>query len=193
MASRYRKKFALPEDFMEILESYSREVLRDQPIDIIEFSYLYFKALEEVSPICIHLLSEYLSTDNFRAPLTNSTTQERAKTFPLTKTTGHQVRRERMKKARTSKKKTRAITMRMEIGSKPTVRKEKSMVKKQLRRTVMETNKQRTHSMKKEKRIVKEGKKNKTTEMKTSSSKTKTTATKTNKTMATRNKMVITD
>ena len=49
MASRYRKKFALPEDFMEILESYSREVLRDQPIDIIEFSYLYFKALEEVS------------------------------------------------------------------------------------------------------------------------------------------------
>ena len=51
MASRYRKKFALPEDFMEILEGYSREVLRDQPIDIIEFSYLYFKALEEVSPI----------------------------------------------------------------------------------------------------------------------------------------------
>ena len=49
MASRYRKKFALPEDFMETLEAYSREVLRDQPIDIIEFSYLYFKALEEVS------------------------------------------------------------------------------------------------------------------------------------------------
>ena len=49
MASRYRKKFALPEDFMEILENYSREVLRDQPIDIVEFSYLYFKALEEVS------------------------------------------------------------------------------------------------------------------------------------------------
>ena len=58
MASRYRKKFALPEDFMEILESYSREVLRDQPIDIIEFSYLYFKALEEVSPNCIHLQTE---------------------------------------------------------------------------------------------------------------------------------------
>ena len=49
MASRYRKKFALPEDFMDILEAYSREVLRDQPLDIIEFSYLYFKALEEVS------------------------------------------------------------------------------------------------------------------------------------------------
>ena len=47
MASKYRKKFALPEDFYQILESYSREVLRDQPLDIIEFSYLYFKAMEE--------------------------------------------------------------------------------------------------------------------------------------------------
>ena len=49
MASKYRKKFELPEGFYEVLENYSREVLRDQPLDIIEFSYLYFKALEEVS------------------------------------------------------------------------------------------------------------------------------------------------
>ena len=48
MASKYRKKFDLPENFYYILENYSREVLRDQPLDIIEFSYLYFKALEEV-------------------------------------------------------------------------------------------------------------------------------------------------
>jgi len=47
MASKYRKKFSLPEDFYPVLEDYSREVLRDQPADIIEFSYLYFKALEE--------------------------------------------------------------------------------------------------------------------------------------------------
>ncbi len=51
MASKYRKKFELPEGFMEILEDYSREVLRDQPLDIVEFSYLYFKALEEVSSL----------------------------------------------------------------------------------------------------------------------------------------------
>lgn len=50
MASKYRKKFSLPEGFYPILEAYSREVLRDQPLDIIEFSYLYFKALEEVRP-----------------------------------------------------------------------------------------------------------------------------------------------
>ena len=54
MASKYRKKFELPEGFYDLLENYSREVLRDQPLDIIEFSYLYFKAVEEVS---IHTLT----------------------------------------------------------------------------------------------------------------------------------------
>ena len=49
MASKYRKKFELPAGFYEVLEDYSREVLRDQPLDIVEFSYLYFKSLEEVS------------------------------------------------------------------------------------------------------------------------------------------------
>ena len=49
MASKYRKKFSMPEGFYQILESYSREVLRDQPLDVIEYSFLYFKALEEVS------------------------------------------------------------------------------------------------------------------------------------------------
>ena len=49
MASKYRKKYTLPENFYNVLEDYSREVLRDQPVDIVEFSYLYFKAIEEVS------------------------------------------------------------------------------------------------------------------------------------------------
>ena len=54
MASKYRKKFSLPEGFYPVLEAYCREVLRDQPLDVTEFSYLYFKALEEVSiGICI--------------------------------------------------------------------------------------------------------------------------------------------
>lgn len=47
MASKYRKKFSLPEGFYGVLEDYSREVLRDQPQDIIEFSFLYFQALEQ--------------------------------------------------------------------------------------------------------------------------------------------------
>ena len=48
MASKYRKKFEMPEGFYGILENYTREVLRDQPIDILEYSYLYFKPLDEV-------------------------------------------------------------------------------------------------------------------------------------------------
>tara|TARA_B110000238_G_C15850036_1_gene320617 strand:+ start:70 stop:270 length:201 start_codon:yes stop_codon:yes gene_type:complete len=49
MASKYRKKYTLPENFYTVIEDYSREVLRDQPMDVVEFSYLYFKAIEEVS------------------------------------------------------------------------------------------------------------------------------------------------
>ena len=53
MASKYRKKYTLPDNFYNVLEDYSREVLRDQPVDILEFSYLYFKAIEEVSILCL--------------------------------------------------------------------------------------------------------------------------------------------
>ena len=47
MASKYRKKFELPDGFYKVLEDYTREVLRDQPLDILEYSYLYFKHLDE--------------------------------------------------------------------------------------------------------------------------------------------------
>ena len=47
MASKYRKKFELPEGFYGILEDYTREILRDQPLDILEYSYLYFKHMNE--------------------------------------------------------------------------------------------------------------------------------------------------
>lgn len=49
MASKYRKKFTMPPGFYKMLEDYAKEVVRDQPRDILEFSYLYFKHLEEVS------------------------------------------------------------------------------------------------------------------------------------------------
>ena len=52
MASKYRKKFEMPDGFYNILENYTREVLRDQPIDILEYSYLYFKHLDEVLLLC---------------------------------------------------------------------------------------------------------------------------------------------
>ena len=47
MASKYRKKFDMPEGYYQLLENYCREVLRDQPLDVVEYSWMFFKALED--------------------------------------------------------------------------------------------------------------------------------------------------
>jgi hypothetical protein len=47
MASKYIQKFPIPEGFPEILSDLAKEVLRNQPADILEFSALYFKCLQE--------------------------------------------------------------------------------------------------------------------------------------------------
>lgn len=47
MASKYIQKFPIPQDFPNILHDLAKEVLRYQPEDIIEFSALYFKCLQE--------------------------------------------------------------------------------------------------------------------------------------------------
>ena len=44
MASKYLQKFPVPDQFYEILHDFSREVIRDQPDDIIEYGSLYFEA-----------------------------------------------------------------------------------------------------------------------------------------------------
>ena len=50
MASKYLQKFPVPDNFYEILHDFAREVIRDQPEDIIEYGSLYFDALEQVHP-----------------------------------------------------------------------------------------------------------------------------------------------
>jgi len=47
MASKYIQKFPIPNNFPETLNDLAREILRNQPQDIIEFSALYFKCLQE--------------------------------------------------------------------------------------------------------------------------------------------------
>ena len=47
MASKYIQKFPIPNDFPNILHDLAKEILRYQPDDIIEFSALYFKCLQE--------------------------------------------------------------------------------------------------------------------------------------------------
>ena len=48
MASKYLQKYPIPGDFPQLLHDFTKEVLRDQPDDIYEYGYQYFKALEEV-------------------------------------------------------------------------------------------------------------------------------------------------
>ncbi len=47
MASKYIQKFPVPEGFAEILHDLAKEILRNQPEDILDFSAVYFQCLQE--------------------------------------------------------------------------------------------------------------------------------------------------
>lgn len=46
MASKYLQNYPIPQDFNQILADFTREILRDQPEDIIEYAAQYFEALQ---------------------------------------------------------------------------------------------------------------------------------------------------
>lgn len=46
MASKYLQKYPVPQGFQEVLSDFTREVLRDQPTNIIEYAAKYFEMLE---------------------------------------------------------------------------------------------------------------------------------------------------
>jgi hypothetical protein len=47
MASKYRKLFEVPPDFENILNDFAKEILRNQPRDILDFGIKYFGAIED--------------------------------------------------------------------------------------------------------------------------------------------------
>ena len=47
MASKYLQQFPVPHGFQEVLADLTREILREQPNNIIEFAALYFEGLEK--------------------------------------------------------------------------------------------------------------------------------------------------
>ncbi len=55
MASKYLQKYPVPQGFPDILHDFAKEVLRDQPDNLTEYGWLYFKALEEVIIIELQL------------------------------------------------------------------------------------------------------------------------------------------
>ena len=47
MASKTSQIVTVPEGFNELLEAFTAEIERNQPLDIVDFSVEYFKCLEE--------------------------------------------------------------------------------------------------------------------------------------------------
>ena len=47
MASKYLQSFPVPPGFKEILGDFAKEVIRDQPQDIIEYAADYFEMLQK--------------------------------------------------------------------------------------------------------------------------------------------------
>ncbi|CAD8113043.1 unnamed protein product [Paramecium sonneborni] len=47
MASKYLQKYPVPENFHQILHDFTREVLRDQPDDIIQYGMEYFECMRD--------------------------------------------------------------------------------------------------------------------------------------------------
>ncbi|CAD8115792.1 unnamed protein product [Paramecium primaurelia] len=50
MASKYLQKYPVPENFHQILHDFTREVLRDQPDDIIKYGMEYFESMRDGKP-----------------------------------------------------------------------------------------------------------------------------------------------
>ena len=85
MSSKYIKKHPIPDGFEELLTEFTKEILRNQPLDIIDFGCEFFRCLQEgllldyekieytvsqldIIPTLAHLFSEKL---NFTALGTN--------------------------------------------------------------------------------------------------------------------------
>ena len=47
MSSKYIKKYAIPTGFQDLLSEFTKEILRNQPKDIIDFGIEYFKCLQQ--------------------------------------------------------------------------------------------------------------------------------------------------
>lgn len=60
MASKYLQKYPVPQGFPDILHDFAREVLRDQPENIKEYGWQYFKAIEEVNTLNFNLDQQFL-------------------------------------------------------------------------------------------------------------------------------------
>ena len=69
MASKFIKKFKIPKHFDDILSDFAKEILRNQPKDIIDFGIEYFKGVEKSGKFK-YIELEKNSPENYNIPKT---------------------------------------------------------------------------------------------------------------------------
>ena len=47
MSSKYIKKYSIPPGFQSLLSEFTKEILRNQPKDIVDFAVEYFRCLQQ--------------------------------------------------------------------------------------------------------------------------------------------------
>ena len=75
MTSKLLNKFPIPENFPDILHDFAKEVVREQPKDILDFAVEYFKALESGTPLDYGHKHEKLNSCDTNELATNPATK----------------------------------------------------------------------------------------------------------------------
>ena len=75
MTSKLLNKFPIPENFPDILHDFAKEVVREQPKDILDFAVEYFKALETGTPLDYGHKHEKLNSCDTNELATNPATK----------------------------------------------------------------------------------------------------------------------
>ena len=97
MSSKYIKKYAIPPGFQDLLSEFTKEILRNQPKDIVDFGVEYFKCLQQGLILDYPFKGENIPCDfkvsvpkipeslkNLRNPILESTTQiEKEQSKPI--------------------------------------------------------------------------------------------------------------
>ena len=75
MTSKLLNKFPIPENFPDTLHDFAKEVVREQPKDILDFAVEYFKALESGTPLDYGHKHEKLNSCDTNELATNPATK----------------------------------------------------------------------------------------------------------------------
>ena len=68
MSSKYIKKYSIPQGFRSLLSEFTKEILRNQPKDIVDFAVEYFKCFQQGLILDYHQRSKNIQS-NFKTAI----------------------------------------------------------------------------------------------------------------------------